>query len=250
MTVDVWRHLSHLWKINHMHLPLCGFTPRIPCSAFRVAPNLIQQPFIDRVYFSGSPISLSRRRGALLCHCRGPLVMYQVLGKDEQCPHIARAHIPADENPGSFITNLCSNETGISSFPHLQSYPNSASCGVIELHDSTLIPTSLPTALALSSAPIPGMQPLGNPTAHDNGRDRIDEILRSVERTAIKRQHVVPEDQRRRQAIRTCRRCGKATCPGNSDILKCLLPCKVPCQLCGLTEVGCTMVENASISRS
>ena len=121
--------------------------------------------------------------------------------------------------------------------------------GVIELHDSTRIPESLSTAPALSCAPIPEMQLLGNPTTHDNGpvagpqAYRIDEMLRSVERTAIKRWHVVPEDQRKRQAIRTCRRCGKTTCPGNSDILKCPLPCKVPCQLCGRTE-GCRGVDN------
>ena len=120
--------------------------------------------------------------------------------------------------------------------------------GVIELHDSTRIPTSLSTAPAFSCAPIPEMQPLGNPTTHDNDlvaspAYRIDEMLQSIERTVIKRRRVVPDDQRKRQAIRTCRRCGEATCPGNNDILKCLLPCKVPCQLCGHTE-GCRGVDN------
>src|SRR5277367_6812721 len=41
--------------------------------------------------------------------------------------------------------------------------------GVIELHDSTRIPASLLTVPALSCAPIPEMQLLGNPTTHDNG---------------------------------------------------------------------------------
>ena len=64
------------------------------------------------------------------------------------------------------------------------------SCGVIELHDSTHIPTSLSTAPAFSCAPIPEMQLLGNPTTHDNGlvagpAYRIDEMLQSVECTAI-----------------------------------------------------------------
>jgi hypothetical protein len=129
--------------------------------------------------------------------------------------------------------------------------------GVIELHDSTLIPRSLSTALPLSRAPILEvqqletldivMQLLENPVTHDGGLVagpalHIDEMLQSVERTGAKRRRVVPEDQRRRQAIRTCRRCGKATCPGNSDILKCPLPCEVPCKTCGRVE-GCRGVD-------
>src|ERR1700678_92765 len=59
MTVDVLHARSRLRKINRMHLPLCGFIPRMLYSTFHVAPNSIQQSFIDRVYFSGSPISSS-----------------------------------------------------------------------------------------------------------------------------------------------------------------------------------------------
>ena len=142
-------------------------------------------------------------------------------------------------------------------FPYfLTSIPNQIqpSRGIIELHDSTLIPRSLSTALPLSRAPILevqqletleiGMQLLETPVTHDGGPvtgPALREMLQS-ERMGAKRRRVVPEDQRRRQAIRTCRRCGKMTCPGNSDILKCPLPCEVPCKTCGHVE-GCRGVD-------
>lgn len=126
--------------------------------------------------------------------------------------------------------------------------------GVIELLDSPLILASLSTTPTLSRALILEvqqretldieMQPLEITVARESGSVvgpalRIDEML---ERAGAKRWRVVPEDQRRRQAIRTCRRCGTATCPGNSDILQCLLPCEVPCKKCGRTE-GCRGVD-------
>lgn len=133
--------------------------------------------------------------------------------------------------------------------------------GVIELHDYSLIPTSLSTALTLSHAPTLGFSEVQrqgtldietrrveNHVAHDTGSlggpaSRIDNALTSVERTGAKRRRVVPEDHRRRQAIRSCRRCGRAMCPGNSDILKCPFPCEVPCKTCGHTA-GCRGVDN------
>jgi hypothetical protein len=53
---------------------------------------------------------------------------------------------------------------------------------------------------------------------------------------------MVPEEQRKRTTVRSCRRCQKTTCPGNSDILKCPEPCAVPCKTCLRTE-GCRGVD-------
>ena len=133
--------------------------------------------------------------------------------------------------------------------------------GAIELYDNTLTPTSLSTALTLSRAPtlsFPEVQRQGTLDINtepinytgiarngslDDPASSISNLnaLTSVEHT--QRRRVVPNDQRRRQAIRTCRRCSRATCPGNSDILKCPLPCEVPCKICGHT-VGCRGVDN------
>ena len=55
MTVGVWRNLPHLWKINHKHLPLCGFTPPMPCSICVVDEN--SGPFIRNLCGNGTGIS-------------------------------------------------------------------------------------------------------------------------------------------------------------------------------------------------
>ena len=44
---------------------------------------------------------------------------------------------------------------------------------------------------------------------------------------------ICPEDQRKRSAVQSCRRCREVTCPGNNDILNRPWPCKVPCKICG-----------------
>jgi hypothetical protein len=153
--------------------------------------------------------------------------------------------------------------------------------GVIEIYDNTSIPASISTALSLSRIagpwhpgsqlleaqlsrrepldtevqPAQAMQLLrgsesvaqGIGAGHASNLELIQAALDEppsiqVGHTATKRRRVIPEDQRRRQAIRTCRRCREATCPGNSDILQCRWPCKVPCKTCGLTE-GCRGVD-------
>jgi hypothetical protein len=73
-------------------------------------------------------------------------------------------------------------------------------------------------------------------------------ITPSIDQGAIdfqrptKRRRVVPEAERKRSSVRTCRRCHQAECAGNSDILKCLVQCTVPCAKCGRTE-GCRGVD-------
>jgi hypothetical protein len=57
-----------------------------------------------------------------------------------------------------------------------------------------------------------------------------------------KRRRVVPETERKRFSIRTCRRCHQSQCPGNSDILNCPIECTVPCIKCGRTT-GCRGVD-------
>lgn len=57
-----------------------------------------------------------------------------------------------------------------------------------------------------------------------------------------KRRRVVSKDDRKHVAVRTCRRCRRAECAGNSDILKCLVPCTVPCTKCGRLT-GCRGVD-------
>lgn len=57
-----------------------------------------------------------------------------------------------------------------------------------------------------------------------------------------KRRRVVPQDKRKRNTVRTCRRCRKAECPGNSDISKCPEVCIVPCIKCG-QFTGCRGVD-------
>ena len=142
--------------------------------------------------------------------------------------------------------------------------------GVIELHDNTSVPASISTALPLSRIPwhpvetqlsesqpealdievqpgpaqathlLRGSESIAQGIGTRPGSDvaLVDE-LPSVGRTATKRRRVIPEEQRRRQAIRTCRRCREAICHGNSDILKCRWPCKVPCKTCERTK-GCS----------
>ena len=149
---------------------------------------------------------------------------------------------------------------------------------VIELHDNTSIPASISTALALPLSRIPWhpvetqlseSQPEALDIEVQPGPAQATHLLRvrgselitqgigtrpgsnaalvnelpSVGRTATKRRRFIPEEQRRRQAIRTCRRCREPMCPGNSDILKCRWPCKVPCKTCERTE-GCRGVDN------
>ena len=133
--------------------------------------------------------------------------------------------------------------------------------GVIELQEGTLVPASLSTALSLPRAPIigfpegqqletlyTGMHLLGNPVVRNVGPGcpafAVDDTLTSVEQAGAKRRCIIPEGERKRQAIRTCRRCGKATCPGDSDIFNCPLPCEVPCKKCGRTE-GCRGVDGS-----
>jgi hypothetical protein len=150
-----------------------------------------------------------------------------------------------------------------------QPFPNSItsnptqvqpSRSVIDVHNNTLIPTSLSTALPLSRTqydpvllevgPLPledldiETQPLSGPVAHGIGSMSIDpDELSSAGHAIAKRRRVIPEGQRRRQAIRTCCRCSEATCPGNSNISNCPQPCNVPCKKCGHTE-GCRRVDN------
>jgi hypothetical protein len=132
--------------------------------------------------------------------------------------------------------------------------------GVIDLHDRVSIPSSLSTALPLSQASYPGLLEVRPPqpenldietqllrglVAHSGSESVlvIRDELPTIEPTISKRRRVIPEGQRRRQAIRTCRRCGEAKCPGNSNILNCPWPCKVPCETCGHTA-GCRGVDN------
>ncbi|KAF8233296.1 hypothetical protein L208DRAFT_1458637 [Tricholoma matsutake] len=58
-----------------------------------------------------------------------------------------------------------------------------------------------------------------------------------------KRRRVVPESQRKRKAIRTCRRCREESCAGNNDIRKCRKECTVACKKCGQFS-GCRGVDN------
>lgn len=126
--------------------------------------------------------------------------------------------------------------------------------GVIDLHGQNFIPPSLSTALPLSRTPYPELlaqpppqpetldietQLLGGPVAYRDELPTVGPII-------AKRRCVIPEVQRRRQAIRTCRRCGEAQCPGNSNISNCPQPCEVPCKTCGHTE-GCRGVDNGRI---
>jgi hypothetical protein len=70
--------------------------------------------------------------------------------------------------------------------------------------------------------------------------DIIDPL--AADQTQAKRRRVVPELERRHMAIRTCRRCRQATCPGNSNILSCPVPCTVPCKVCNQLS-GCRGVD-------
>ena len=334
----------HLRNINRMHLPLCGFTPLMPCSIFRVALNLIQRSFIDPEYFSGSPISSlhnfitqivkqgfckkkwravsspHRRHSGQLLHCvMGVLLPWCkarnfFFSKIREFSEAASANNKKAVNFEAFAQEWNSTADGEDRFyvtvQALTSYAKSwektsnvhasqelisqqmqtlvrsseifaatgqafpdfittnptqiqPSRGVIELHNHTLIPTSLSTALTLSRAPTLSFPEVNRQGTLDiemrlvenhvvdrnlgGPASRINNASTSVECTGAKRRCVVPEDHHWCQAIRSCRRCSKATCPGNSDILKCPFPCEVPCKMCGHTA-GCrgwTMVENA-----
>ncbi|KAJ7434171.1 hypothetical protein FB451DRAFT_1379978 [Mycena latifolia] len=47
----------------------------------------------------------------------------------------------------------------------------------------------------------------------------------------------------RQRGVRSCRRCHRDSCPGNSDIDACEFPCTVPCKKCGQT-LGCKGVDH------
>ena len=99
--------------------------------------------------------------------------------------------------------------------------------GVTDLHGQIFIPPSLSTALPLSRTPYPELlaQPPPQPETLDietqllGGQVAYRDELPTVGPIIAKRRRVIPEVQHRRQAIRTCRRCGEAQCPGNSNIL-------------------------------
>jgi hypothetical protein len=109
-------------------------------------------------------------------------------------------------------------------FPsYLTSSPHSTqpSQGVLEVSDilGHKLPSSISTALALSHPSI-------LVEAGSLGSERDD-----VERPT-KRRRVIPENERKRTTLRTCRRCQRSECPGNSDILNCPFPSTVPCKTC------------------
>lgn len=59
----------------------------------------------------------------------------------------------------------------------------------------------------------------------------------------LKRRRVVADHLRKHKTVRSCRRCRKPECSGNNDILKCTVPCTIPCKNCLRTE-GCRGVDN------
>jgi hypothetical protein len=62
-----------------------------------------------------------------------------------------------------------------------------------------------------------------NPTSSNEEHDLLDS------ERPTKRRRVVPVKDRKRALVRKCRRCKRTECSGNSDILKCNMPCTVPC---------------------
>ena len=59
---------------------------------------------------------------------------------------------------------------------------------------------------------------------------------------AVKRRRVVPKAEQKHHAICTCCQCHEETCPGNSNILNCKVPCTVPCKTCKQVS-GCHGVD-------
>jgi hypothetical protein len=103
--------------------------------------------------------------------------------------------------------------------------------GVIDLQTQST-PPSLSTDLAISHPPIIPSTPQSNLS---NAVESDSEPLPQ------KRRRVVANPLRQR-TVRTCRRCRKQSCPGNSDILNCDMPCTVPCAKCGQLD-GCRGVD-------
>jgi hypothetical protein len=130
-------------------------------------------------------------------------------------------------------------------FPsYLTSSPHSTqpSQGVLEVSDilGHELPSSISTALALShpsssqlpttvrstSTPLDLAEAGSSIRGPSLGSERDD-----VERPT-KRRRVIPENERKRTTLRTCRRCQRSECPGNSNILNCPFPSTVPCKTC------------------
>ncbi len=70
-----------------------------------------------------------------------------------------------------------------------------------------------------------------------NNNTTILDNTESTGRVDRKRRREVPKEQRQRN-VRQCRRCKNTTCPGNSGVAKCSLPC-VACQECGGMDDVC-----------
>lgn len=109
-------------------------------------------------------------------------------------------------------------------FPsYLTSSPHSTqpSQGVLEVsdipgHELAPVPSSISTALALS-----------HPSISQLPASERDDVKRPT-----KRRRIIPENERKRTTLRTCRRCQRQECSGNSDILNCPFPSTVPCKTC------------------
>lgn len=91
------------------------------------------------------------------------------------------------------------------------------------------IPLQDHTPSVTPAASFPSSSVVSTPGPEDTPRER-------------KRRRVVPDDKRKRSAVRTCRRCHKAECAGNSDISKCPMVCTVACIKCG-RFTGCRGVD-------
>lgn len=107
--------------------------------------------------------------------------------------------------------------------------------GVIDLDQNQTVPSSLSLDLAISCPSI-----IHQVTSQDDtgssARNQSDVVAISN-----KRRRVIRDDLRQR-SIRTCRRCHQQSCPGNSDILNCNMPCTVPCKKCNQLS-GCRGVD-------
>ena len=57
-----------------------------------------------------------------------------------------------------------------------------------------------------------------------------------------KHRQVIPEMEHKRITIHSCQRCHQSSCPGNSKIDNCPMPCTVPCKICNQLT-GCQGVD-------
>ncbi|KAF6747120.1 hypothetical protein DFP72DRAFT_920538 [Ephemerocybe angulata] len=137
--------------------------------------------------------------------------------------------------PGASISPAAANPSGIE--PHSMPTPPSLPAAP-SLHNSVQSPAAAP------SLPAPFTFQFHEPTTSATPIQAPPPAPISKP----KRKRVLPSDKRKREKVRSCRRCNSPECDGKVNILFCATQCTVPCAKCGHFE-RCKGVDKGRICK-